>query len=129
MNHDGGELPEGIVRLQKQLEQWRTTQRVGTKLPESFWQSAAELARQHGLNPTAKALRLDYTALKRRVSGAWNHPGKPAFVELAGAETAKLDECVIEFEASNGAKMRIQWKAAATPDWASLLRAWRETAG
>ena len=81
------------------------------------------------MNPTAKALRLDYTALKRRVSGAWNHHEKPAFVELAGAETAKLDEWVVEFEASNGAKMRIQWKAAATPDWASLLRAWRETAG
>jgi hypothetical protein len=23
--------------------------------------------------------------------------------------------------------MRIQWKAAVSPDWTSLLRAWRET--
>jgi hypothetical protein len=129
MNQDGAKLPEATVRLQQQLEQWRTTQRVGTKLPESFWQSAAELARQHGLNPTAKALRLDYTALKRRVSGALSDPGKPTFVELAGPGTTKLEECVIEFEGSNGSKMRIQWKSAVPPDWGSLLRAWREAAG
>jgi hypothetical protein len=33
---------------------------------------------------------------------------------------------VIEFESSLGGKMRIQWKGSAGPDWASLLRAWRE---
>jgi hypothetical protein len=125
-------LPEATIHLQQQLEQWRATQLERTKLPESFWQSAAELARQHGLNPTARALRLDYTALKRRASGSLTRPAKPvraAFVELVGTGTAKLEECVIEFESLSGTKMRIQWKAAVPPDWASLLRAWRETSG
>ena len=35
-------------------------------------------------------------------------------------------ECVIEFESKSGGKMRIQWKAATPPDWANLLRAWRD---
>ena len=39
---------------------------------------------------------------------------------------ATPEECVIEFESSGGGKMRIQWKATAPPDWASLLRAWRD---
>src|ERR671911_1555802 len=128
MNRDGGQLPGATVQLQQQLEQWRATQRVGAKLPESFWQSAAELARQHGLNPTARALRLDYTALKRRVSGTFSRSGKPAqtaFVELIRPGPAKQEECIIEFESLSGAKMRVQWKAS-PPDWLSLLRAWRD---
>ena len=36
---------------------------------------------------------------------------------------------MIEFESPSGDKMRIQWKASAPPDWASLLRAWREAEG
>jgi hypothetical protein len=54
---------------------------------------------------------------------------KPAFVELVARHPATFDEFVIEFESSRGGKMRIQWKAAAAPDWPSLLRAWRETGG
>ena len=69
MNSSHVQVPEAIVQVQQQFEQWRATKASRTKLPESFWQSATELARQHGLNPTAKALRLDYSALKRRVLG------------------------------------------------------------
>ena len=46
------------------------------------------------------------------------------FVELIAAHPSA--ECVIEFEASGGGKMRIQWKGSGAPDWSSLLRAWRE---
>ena len=46
MNHNRAELPEATIQLQQQLEQWRTTQPERTKLPESFWHSAAELARR-----------------------------------------------------------------------------------
>ena len=37
-----------------------------------------------------------------------------------------LEECLIEFESLRGGKVRMQWKAAALPDWMSLLRAWAE---
>ena len=50
----------------------------------------------------------------------------PAFVELIATHPAAVAECVIEFESRGGGKMRIQWKASTAPDWASLLRAWRE---
>jgi hypothetical protein len=128
MNRAHHPIPEAIVQLQQQLEQWRATQPGRTKLPEAFWQSAAELARRHGLNPTAKALRLDYAALKRRLSESPRPKRKPAqtaFVELVAPRAAKLEECIIEFESRQGSKMRIQWKASAPPDWPALLRAWR----
>ena len=125
-------IPEAIAQLQRQLEQFRSSQPSRTKLPESLWQAAVELARQHGVYAVAHPLRLDYTRLKQRLGGVPNRrrkASKPAFIELIGGGSATLPECVIEFESANGSKMRIQWKATVPPDWASLLRAWRETQG
>ena len=126
------DIPEPILQLQQQLDQWRGTQRKRTKLPESFWQSAVDLARQYGVYQTAHPLRLYYVRLKSRLAG-WarprRKPARPAFVELVAPPAAKLEEWGIEFESARGAKMRIQWKACAPPDWASLLRAWREVEG
>ena len=117
-------IPEPIMQLQRQLEQFRSTQAGRTKLPESLWQSAVELARQHGVHPVAHPLGLDYMRLKKRVGAV--PTTSPAFVELAAPQPAMLEECVIEFESSRGSKMRIHWKTAGPPDWARLLCAWRE---
>ena len=118
MNRESTPIPEPVAQLQRQLEQFRSTQPGRTKLPESLWQAAVELARQHGAYPVAHPLRLD----RRKAT-------KPAFVELVAPSRAQLEECVIEFESSGGSKMRIQWKATAPPDWTTLLQAWRETEG
>ena len=39
-------VPEAIAQLQRQLDQFRATRPARTKLPESLWQAAVELARQ-----------------------------------------------------------------------------------
>ena len=121
-------IPEAILQLQRQLDQFRSTQARRTKLPEPLWQAAVELARQHGIYPVAHPLRLDYMGLKKRLGGIpvlRRKATKPAFVELI----APQEECVIGFEAPSGNKMRVQWKASTPRDWGSLLRAWRETEG
>ena len=125
-------VPEPIAQLQRQLDQFRGAQPQRTKLPESLWQAAVGLAQQHGVYSVAHPLRLDYMGLKKRlgeVPRLRRKATKPAFVELIAPHPATLEECVIEFESSSGGKMRIQWKASAPQDWASLLRAWRETEG
>ena len=137
----GSPLPEPIAQLQRQFEQFRGSHAHRTRLPESLWQAAVVLARQHGLNLVAHPLRLDYTQLKKRLgavvadapkraSAVISKPAKSAaaasFVELISAHPAMMAECVIEFESSIGGKMRIQWKGSSAPDWSSLFRAWRE---
>jgi hypothetical protein len=126
-------IPEAISQLQRQIDQFRSTQPVRTKLPESLWQAAVDLARQHGIYAVAHPLRLDYTRLKQRLNGipnqSWKRKPKPSFVELIGSGAATLPECTIEFESANGGKMRIHWKSAVPPDWAGLLHAWHETQG
>ncbi len=127
-------IPEPIAQLQRQLEQFRSTQPPRTKLPDSLWQAAVDVARQHGVYPVAHSLKLDYMGLKKRLDGVPCRTRKPAsqaaaFVELVASQPATLEECLIEFECSSGGKMRIQWKGPGLPDWASLLRAWREAEG
>jgi hypothetical protein len=123
-------VAEPIVELQRELEEYRRSQPRRAKLPEAIWQTAAELAREHGVHPVAQALRLDYMGLKKRAGGgvASQRPAnsKPVFVELI-APPAKCEECRIEFESTCGDRMRIYWPASNAPDWTALLRAWRGT--
>src|SRR5262249_31449344 len=125
-------IPEAITQLQRQLEQFRSSRPGRKKLPESLWQAAVELARQHGIYAVAHPLRLDYTRLKQRLGGMPSPSRKqnrPAFVELIGSGVATLPEWGIEVESASGGKMRGQWKGAGPPDWASLLHAWHEIQG
>ena len=62
-------IPEPIEQLQRQLDQIRSTQPRGKKLPDSVWQAAVELAREHGVYSVAHPLRLDYAGLKKRLGG------------------------------------------------------------
>jgi hypothetical protein len=52
-------IPEAVTQLQRQLKQFRSTRPARSKLPESIWQPAVELARQHGIYTVAHPLRLD----------------------------------------------------------------------
>ena len=122
--------PEAILQLQRQLEEFRSSQPGRAKLPESLWQAAVDLARQYGIYPVANPLRLDYMGLKKRlgeVSPRARRATAPAFVELVATQPAVPESCVIEFESPRGAKMRIHWKTPIPPDWTNLLHAWRET--
>jgi hypothetical protein len=71
-------LPEPIAQLQRRLDQIRSTQPRGKKLPDSVWQAAVELAREHGVYSVAHPLRLDYAGLKKRLGSGrvqiWQSP-------------------------------------------------------
>src|ERR1700732_2917549 len=98
-------IPEPIAELQRQLDEFRSTQPGRRKLPESLWQAAVELAREHGVYSVAHPLRLDYMGLKKRrggVSRLRQKASKPAFVELIAPQAGTLKECVIEFESVRG---------------------------
>jgi hypothetical protein len=124
-------LPESITQIQAQLQQFRATHALRTKLPATLWQSAAGLARSHGVYVVARSLKLDYSTLKRHLNGSprsvsrlWKK-SPPKFVELIGAPRQTVDEYLIEFESARGRKLRIHCKTNTPPDWPVLLRAWR----
>lgn len=119
-------IPPDLLELSRRLEQWRSEQPARSRLPESIWAAAVEMAQRHGLHRTTKALRLDYTGLKRRMTAVVQAAGPaPAeFLELLVPVAVGPAEFVVEWESARG-RMRVAMKGV-TPDWANLLRAWRE---
>ena len=154
MGSRSGPVPDSIKQLGEQLQQFRSTHPRRTKLPEALWQAAVEEARQHGTYLVAHTLRLDYSNLQKRLGsappqrrirrggdkgadvrpqrrrrvGGDSGAASPAFVELARSAGVGADEYVIEFESGAGPRMCVRWRGT-TPEWSTLLRAWREVAG
>ena len=153
MRRRTGAVPDSIQNLEEQLQQFRSTHPVRSRLPEALWQSAVEAARQHGIYVVARTLRLDYANLQKRMgdgtlagsvrrsrdrdAGAAPQRRKPigsstapspAFLELPRSAGVEADEYVVEFESGAGLRMQVRWRGT-TLEWSTLLRAWREVAG
>jgi hypothetical protein len=84
------------------------------------------VAREYGVNPTSRALSLDFNKLKAAVNRKQpvkrrSSEAAPQFLELVAAPHSGGAECVIELEGPRG-KMRIEWKGSAAPDLAGLGR-------
>ena len=130
MAEQAGEA-DGIEAARTQFEQWRSSRSGKAPIPDELWRLAINAARQQGVNRAAQQLRLDAAKLKRLLVAADQRRSKsrrrPRFVELMAPATVSSPECVIEFESAAGSKMRVHWKASVAPDWANLLRAWRDS--
>jgi hypothetical protein len=121
-------LPARLERLRRRFERWRGTHKARSRIPEPLWGSAMKMAGTYGLNRTARALRLDYYAFKKRIerqpTTAPNVSERAAstFLELPLPASAVACECTLELENAGGAKMRVTLKGVATPDLAALSR-------
>jgi hypothetical protein len=140
-------VPARLERLRRRFDRWRETQRVRSRLPDELWASAVKMAGVFGLNRTARALRLDYYVLKKRIERQAPAAASPlaktvaTFLELplpadqghptptnasrrcpvgACAMPAQACDCTIEWENVAGAKMRVHLKAAEPPDMVAL---------
>jgi hypothetical protein len=112
-------------KVHRQLQRWRNQRRSRERIPEALWAAAGELARQHGINPVSRALRLEFNHLKRaaEADGAKGRKrATPAFVELIAPQTSLAPECVLELEAPRG-KLRIEFKGMALAELADISRA------
>ena len=115
-------LPAGLRMAAVRFEGWRRN-RTKRVVPAELWRLAVELAGRHGLNATARALRLDYYSLKSRLGrpGSATVP-KSAFVELVAPAPAVARECLVEIENGAGGKMRVHLKGDGVAEVATLER-------
>ncbi len=120
------DVPAPMRKVHRQLQRWRNQRRSRERIPEALWAAAGELARQHGVNPVSRALRLEFNHLKRATEVDAATKGRkraaPAFVELIAPQTPSARECVLELEAPRG-KLRIDLKAMALAELAEISRA------
>ena len=132
MRHSNGSLQctapaKSMEMLGRRLAEWRQTHKPPTAIPEELWAEAVGLARQHGVGPTAKSVRLDHGTLKRRVQALAvkdTPAGGTAFMELLlpPQSSNSVPECAIEVESGRGARMCIQIKNAAPAGLAAIIR-------
>jgi hypothetical protein len=122
-------FPPRLEALRRRFKQWRRIRKIGSRIPEPLWSAAVKLAQAHGIHPTAKALGVDYYSLKKRLEEK-SVSGSPmvatasgaTFVELAAPAPMAVQECILELEGVEGAKMRIHFKGIEAPDLAALSR-------
>jgi len=125
-----GDLPARLAGLRRRFERWRQTRKVRARIPQPLWASAVKLAGRYGIHRTAKALRLDYYALKKRVerapaaiaSKAPVATAEAKFLELPAAAWGGSGECTLELEDAGGSKLRVHLKGFEAPDLAALSR-------
>jgi hypothetical protein len=114
------QMPASLARVSQRFIAWRKARVRGERIPATLWISAAEVAAEHGLNLTARTLKLDYYSLKKRMHAA---PGpERSFVELPSSALSMSSECVIEWEDRSGCRMRVHIKGQAIPDLPALGR-------
>lgn len=127
MTGTGDSTSTGLEQTRRRITRWRETRtHRGAPMPAALWTAAITLARQHGLYTTARALRVDYGSLKKRLdaAGAGSVPS-PAFVELPAARPTGLGPCVIDLEGRRGGRMRIEVPGVTMADLVTLTRvAW-----
>jgi len=118
----------GLEETRRRIARWRERRPYrGAAMPAALWAAAIAAARQHGLYRTARALRVDYGSLKKRLgtAGAGRGPS-PAFVELPPAVgPSALGPCVIDLEGRRGRHMRIEVAGVTVADLVTLTQvAW-----
>lgn len=109
-------LPSSIEEVRDRIEHWRKARQKRSPMPEKLWDAAVSLARTHGIYAVAKALRVNYDTLRRRLAEAPKGGGNGAalsagFVELDGAQifgAAAATGALVEVSGADGAKLTIQ---------------------
>jgi len=85
-------------------------------MPPALWEAAVSLARTHGIYAIARALRVSYETLKRRVEqppggGSLGRQEAPDFVEIPVAQLVPSSEAtgtVVELTAPDGARLVVR---------------------
>ena len=139
MTNEISDIPPDMRKVYRRLRRWRSAHARRAPFPDALWAAAGELAREHGINRTAKALSLEYGKLKERAGAAGPakkvvrkvtsaiprhaRPPVPAtFMELITPRPESVARAVVELEGPRG-RMKIEFKGVATAELVALSRA------
>ena len=134
MGRDGTALPAGVSRVRVRVERWREQGVNRWRMPEDLWAAAVSLARSYGIAPIARALRLDYGSLKKRVERSpESEPGDTdslsRFVEIDPRHLVPEREpngVVVELVDAEGTKLVVRLSDRESLDVPALVAAFRQ---
>jgi hypothetical protein len=122
-----------LAHAAARFDEWRRSASARGRIPDSLWNLAADVAREHGLSRTATALKLGYYDLKKRIAeraavalSVRRGTVAEGFVELSPAALTMPCHCTIEFEKACGSRLRIEIQGS-MPDLEALGRSFWES--
>jgi hypothetical protein len=102
-----------LEEVRTRFETWRRGKKRRSRIPKSLWAAAVEVCIEQPIYQVSRALRLNYTELKRRVARTKStsdtqHSAEKGFVELSllGLEAQPV-LCSIELESARGSKLKM----------------------
>ncbi len=133
MGRRSAALPASVSRLRVRVERWRERGAKRGRMPEELWAAAVSLAQAHGLYRVARALRLDYGSLKKRVERSPDsEPGDTddvgRFVEIDARHLVPglaSSGAVVELLDAEGTKLVVRLSGRESLDVPALVEAFR----
>lgn len=126
-SEDSGD--DRLAQTARRLERWRRQHGGrGRAIPDELWNEAVEVALAEGVEPTARALRVDVERLARRVGDGRVTTGKE--IQLGGGGFVELDArglCVsgtttVRLVGSDGERLEIEIEGGPEVDVIGLAR-------
>lgn len=119
-------LPRALEKARERFEVWRAARAPREKIPEKLWKLAVRTAEKHGAYKTARTLRLDYMALKRRIPAAESKrrevEAEPRFVEVTPAGAPSAAGCVAWVDAPAGGRLHLDLRGLGPAEIAAFAR-------
>lgn len=124
--------PKQLDALRGRIQDWRESRKVPGPMPGGLWDAAVALAKEFGVCRMARALTLDYTALRKRTEKI-PETGlvKPTFVHLPMTMAPEMAQdsapgAMIEISTPDGARLHIHLEAGRGLEAASIVAAFLE---
>jgi len=134
-------LPPAVNRLHQQVQEWRRSKDGRFALtPSEFWDAAVPLAVKYGVCRISRAVGLDYSSLRKKVTEATDKPNPAPAITFVEVPTSGMmhpekptpeprpvpipeSGLVIDITRPDGARMRISLKPGIDLDAAGIVAA------
>ena len=111
-----------LAAVKLQFKTWRDTRKQKSRIPAELWTAAVSLSNRYSVHHISKALHVNHTALRDKVSAYKTDRSKEAhscFIELP-LPRSPASECLIEMENRSGEKMRMHFSGRFSLDLLAL---------
>ncbi len=112
-----------LTDVKLQFKIWRDTRKQKSRIPDELWSSAVSLSNRYSIHSISKALHVNHTALRDRVS-SWrtnrSQETLSCFIEVPLPQSSSASQCLVEMENRSGEKMRMHFSGGIGVDLLGL---------
>ncbi len=125
-------LPAEVHALRKRIDQWRSTRKNRSHMPEDLWSASVAAAREHGASAVSRTLGVKYEGLRKRLKLDLEVADATAqtFVEVNTAQQldqGKRESITLELTSAGGARFTMRLEGDGNLNVPALVAAFWES--